>query len=406
MVQPLQQLLRHRKVLLLQGPMGRFFKKLADWLDQHGIEYQKINFNGGDALFFGGPQALAYRGTLDEFSGWLAGHMTAQGFEAVLCFGDCRLYHQSAKQVCQQLGRPFFVFEEGYLRPDYITFEQGGVNAFSPLRHQWPQVPVYPASKPRPVHSRFMLMVVSACLYYLAWILLSWRFPHYQHHRQLTPRQELLAWLTSAWRRLVFRRPDQQAMQQILRDWDGQYFIMALQVHNDSQVRVHSDYQDVVEFIQEGMASFARSAPAQARLVIKHHPMDRGYRNYRTLIAREAERLGLQSRVHYVCDVHLPSLIKHSLGLVTINSTTGLQALFHHKPVKVMGSALYDVEGLTSGGSLDQFWVQPRQPDMALYQQFRSQLIWMSQLNGSFYGDSPWMRTALRQEAPVRPLQG
>ncbi len=139
MVQPLQQLLRHRKVLLLQGPMGRFFKKLADWLDQHGIEYQKINFNGGDALFFGGPQALAYRGTLDGFSGWLAGHMTAQGFEAVLCFGDCRLYHQSAKQVCQQLGRSFFVFEEGYLRPDYITFEQGGVNAFSPLRHQWPQ---------------------------------------------------------------------------------------------------------------------------------------------------------------------------------------------------------------------------------------------------------------------------
>jgi hypothetical protein len=54
-------------------------------------------------------------------------------------------------------------------------------------------------------------------------------------------------------------------------------------------------------------------------------------------------RLGVERRVRYVCDVHLPSLLKKSLGLITINSTTGLQALFHAKPVKVMGSAIYDI---------------------------------------------------------------
>jgi capsular polysaccharide export protein len=162
-------------------------------------------------------------------------------------------------------------------------------------------------------------------------------------------------------------------------------------VHNDSQVRVHSHYIDVKDFIVETMTSFASHALPMQKLVIKHHPMDRGYRDYRTFIDTTAKKLGIQQRVMYVCDVHLPSLIRGSLGLVTINSTTGLQALFHGKPVKVLGRAIYNLPQLTCQQSLDEFWVHPTAVDRQYYVRFRELLIKNSQLNGSFYGDSPWM---------------
>ena len=42
----------YRRVLLLQGPIGPFFRRLARFLEQHGTDVFKINFNAGDALFY------------------------------------------------------------------------------------------------------------------------------------------------------------------------------------------------------------------------------------------------------------------------------------------------------------------------------------------------------------------
>ena len=42
----------NRRVLLLQGPIGPFFRNLGDDLIQAGATVHKINFNGGDWLFY------------------------------------------------------------------------------------------------------------------------------------------------------------------------------------------------------------------------------------------------------------------------------------------------------------------------------------------------------------------
>src|SRR2546423_12568053 len=44
--------LRAKKVLLLQGPVGPFFRRLAKLLRAAGAADHKGNFNGGDCLFF------------------------------------------------------------------------------------------------------------------------------------------------------------------------------------------------------------------------------------------------------------------------------------------------------------------------------------------------------------------
>ena len=41
-----------KNILLLQGPIGDFFKDLTNWLEQQNKSVYKINFNGGDEYFY------------------------------------------------------------------------------------------------------------------------------------------------------------------------------------------------------------------------------------------------------------------------------------------------------------------------------------------------------------------
>jgi capsule polysaccharide modification protein KpsS len=143
------------------------------------------------------------------------------------------------------------------------------------------------------------------------------------------------------------------------------------------------------DFIDEVLRSFSEHAPTDTLLVFKHHPLDRPYSDYTRLIAQRAREFGLSERVHYIHDQHLPTLLRQARGVVTVNSTTGLQALFHGTPVITLGEAVYDVGGLVYGGELDQFWHDPGTVDAALFQAFRNHLVTETQLNASFYADTP-----------------
>lgn len=50
---------RGRNVLLLQGPVGPFFSRLAHDLELAGASVHKVNFNAGDSLFYGGVPFLS-----------------------------------------------------------------------------------------------------------------------------------------------------------------------------------------------------------------------------------------------------------------------------------------------------------------------------------------------------------
>jgi hypothetical protein len=148
---------------------------------------------------------------------------------------------------------------------------------------------------------------------------------------------------------------------------------------------VHSQYRRVSHFIRQVISSFATEAPANCHLVFKHHPLDRGFRNHGPLIRKLAEQHGVVNRVHYVHDLHLPTLLQHALGTVVINSTVGLSSLVHGTPVKTTGKAVYDLPGLTHQGPLSSFWHNPEPIDQRLHRNFRRYLIAQTQINGSFY---------------------
>ena len=70
---------------------------------------------------------------------------------------------------------------------------------------------------------------------------------------------------------------------QLTGPWSGSYFLFPLQVYCDAQLE-HSPFASMEEAIHQVLSSFAVHAPADARLVIKHHPMDRPYREYGAML--------------------------------------------------------------------------------------------------------------------------
>ena len=398
-------LLQHRRVLLLQGPMGWFFDRLARSLAASGQQVHKVHFNGGDAAFYRQPHAVPFTGTDDGWPLWLAQYVRDNQIQAVVVFGQMRPMHRAAKRVADELGCAYYVFEEGYLRPDYVTLERNGVNAYSGM----PRDPAFYRAHPRiradqlaqPTGQRFRAMAWAAMRYSLACGLMWPRYRHHCYHRPIHPLTEACRWLRGGVRKLVYAWRERHMLDRLTGSaMTGRWFLVPLQVHNDSQVRFHSGFDSVEGFIGEVLASFAAHADAGAHLVFKHHPMDRAYTDYAGSIAWHARQLGVAARVHYVHDLHLPTLIRHAKGLVTINSTAGLQSLFHETPVVALGQCFYAIEGLTHQGGLQSFWRAPTPVDKDLYWRFRAYLTEHTQLNASFYARMPGLDRLPQQPAP------
>lgn len=375
-----------KRVLLLQGPVGPFFARLAQDLRQEGAVVFKVNFNAGDWLFY--PRgAFNYRGTVQDWPNWFDELIRELDIDVIYLFGDCRPVHQAAHFIATGYGLEIGVFEEGYVRPDYVTLERFGVNAHS-RRSRDPDH--YSAEavvrKKLAVGNAYWPMVWSGFCYGLAGSFGKPWFRHYQHHRALNL-LEVLPWVRSVWRKQWFRWSERGVQRALTHGHSHRFFLVPLQVFNDAQITEHADFDDIEHFIESTLQSFAQHAPTDTLLVFKHHPMDRGYRDYSKLIRLAAKATNMCARVLYIHDQHLPTLLDHVRGVVVVNSTVGMSALHHGAPTKVCGRALYDLPGLTYQGSLEKFWMSATEaiPNRNLYQRFTAHLIAQTQLNGSFY---------------------
>ncbi len=391
----MNNLLAGKRYLLLQGPMGPFFSDLARWLESKGREATNVVFNGGDRFYCRERPVLHYSGAPAQFAHWLKEVWHTYPFDTIVCFGDCRPLHQAARRWAHAKGLRFLAFEEGYLRPHFITLEEGGVNAYSSLPRDpdfYRHLPDMPPRIIHPLKPSTRLRYWHAAWYYLiAWYHRR-SYPNYKHHKSFSPWYEMRCWIR-AWRRKHwYAFKERHVLTRLQTQLDNRFYLAILQVYNDSQIRHHSPYDDVRDYINDVMYSFSTKAPATKFLVFKHHPMDRGHRLYGPLIKQLSLKYGVQNRVLYVHDLPMPEMFKHAKAVVTINSTAGLSALIHHKSLKVMGNALYDIKGLTYQGHLHQFWTAGFKPDVKLLNQFRGYLLETTQINAVFYGNS-WVLT-------------
>lgn len=383
--------------LLLQGPAGPFMRRLAIDLRNAGIAVTKVNFHAGDALFFRGKDAVAFRGSRAEWPAFVRNLMRERRIDGIFLFGDCRPLHKIAIEAARERRARVWVFEEGYLRPHWITLEQDGVNGYSRM----PKDPAFYKSlqlcdppPPTSTGPAFAYACWYSTLNALAFTHLNSGFPHYEHHRNLNAWFQTFVWVRNVFRKQYYQRRERPIARRFAGELARRYWFVPLQVHCDFQL-VHSPYTDVLEFVDEVASVFARHADPSHHIVFKHHPMDRPYRDYSRHFRKLARTYALDDRLHYVHDVDLSTTIRNALGTITINSTVGLLSIEHGVPVKVMGTAVYDMPGLTFQGTLRDFLVTPGAPDPDLFQAFRRYLLNTNQINGSFYRRLPGRGTAL-----------
>ena len=378
-----------RSFLFLQGMATQFFAKLGAALAKTGHDVHRINFNGGDKLFWLRSGSVDFRGDLKAWPQFLEERLAEWGVTDIILFGDCRPLHREAVRVASLRGIQVFVVDEGYIRPNWVTMELGGVNGNSPLprdpdwyRNAALDTPHWSGGLPAP--GSFQRRAIEDVAYNVASVGLWWRFPSYKTHRPWHPFYEYAGWLKRFARKPSAKRRTARAMKDVLSS-DKPFYLFPLQLDCDSQIRQHSPFGRIKPSIEYVVRSFAQNAPADTLLVIKEHPLDNCLSDWRTLVTEVAASAGVQDRVIYIEGGDLEAMLKKSISVVTVNSTVGLIALARGLSVKTLGDAVYDMPELTFQPSLDQFWTEATPPDAALFDCFRRVVAARTQVNGGFF---------------------
>lgn len=364
-----------RTFLMLQGPPGPFFWDLGRALAAAGAIVLRINLNGGDEHDWPG-EAVCYRGRRANWTLFVDRFLRDRQVTDLVLFGDCRAMHSAAHGIARLRGVRVHVFEEGYIRPDWLTLERDGVNGHSTLERDPVALlamardcPPQAAGGP-PIRAAMRRRVRDSWRYFsrMWWGGASLRYPFYRSHRPGSIVCEGLGWV---WKYQARHRRAQRVEAALGRISGSRYFLFPLQLSSDFQIRIHSPFSSMVQAVDYVLGSFALHAPPDTRLVVKAHPLDARWGGWERLLRRRARRLGLAGRLIHVDGGDLRELAQASLGMVVVNSTAATFALADGVPVIALGRAIYDIAGLTHQGALDGFWTRPVAPDREIWAAFR-----------------------------------
>lgn len=381
-----------RRFLFLQGPHGPFFRQLGDMLRRAGAEVWRVGFNRGDETFWHpAPGFIAYTGPWEDWPEHVDDLLERHAITDLVLYGDARFIHAEAIRVARRRNVTVHVFEEGYLRPYWVTYERDGANGNSrlmsksvaemraELRSVDTELPPAPARWGDMRQHMFY-----GALYHYFVLVRNGRYRNFRPHRDISVRAEfalylrriLLSPLVIAERFIATRR---------VRLGGFPYHLVLLQLEHDSSFRAHSPFQSMTEFIDLVIEGFARGAPPHHHLVFKAHPLEDGRAPIRRAIRAAAERTGIADRIHFIRGGKLAALLGAARSVVTVNSTAAQQALWRGLPVRAFGAAVYAKPEFVSTQPIDAFFAEPMRPDTRAYRDFRRYLLETSQIPGGFY---------------------
>ncbi|MEP3345610.1 MAG: capsular biosynthesis protein [Litoreibacter sp.] len=394
---------KDKTFLFLQGPHGPFFYRLGKMLKAAGADIWRVGFNkGDDAFWFSNDSYIPYLGSHDDWEDEFVQIVEAKSVTDLVLYGDTRPIHAKAIERARALGLRIHVFEEGYLRPYWVSYERGGANGHSRLMDMSVgdmrealegldlDLPDAPARWGDMRQHVFYGMV-----YHYFVFLRNWKYRNFRPHRSLSVTKEFQLYLkrlltmpfTALQRRLATLR---------IKHGGFPYHLALLQLEHDSSFQMHSPFDTMTDFLELTIEGFAKGAPAHHHLVLKAHPLEDGRVPLRHEIKRIAKKLGVEHRVHYVRGGKLAGLMNTARSAVTVNSTAAQQVLWRGLPLKVFGEAVYNKPEFVSTQSLPDFFTNPTRPDSRAYRDYRHYLLETSQIPGGFYS-ARGRRQLLRQ---------
>jgi capsular polysaccharide export protein len=372
-----------RHMLFLQGLPGPFFSHLAHVLRAKGHKVSRIHFNAGDALDWRAGSAVSYRGLTQDWPKFLKEFVDHHHVTDIIGFGACRPMHRVAIDLARQQSLGVFMFDEGYLRPHHVTMIWHDHEGRQPvLPSDWSDKMHADLIENHNFKSHFGKRMREAVFYGCAAMIGSARYPYYESHRFYSSIVEMQGWCKRWLRKNRETRASTLALHALnTRD----FFLFPLQLDGDAQLVFRSPFDSMMHAVDHTLASFATHAPRGSHMLIKRHPLDPDIHPWRTRIEKAVAGYQLEGRVHYVERADLDSLIMTCCGVVTVNSSVGLQALAMGRPVHVLGEAVYDVEPLVHNRALEEFWANPTAPVQEHYVKFARALETSCQVNGGFH---------------------
>ncbi len=392
-----------RTFLFLQGPHGPFFARLGDMLKRTGASVWRVGFNAGDALFWRDKDSyIAFNGTQTDWRPTFRNLVAEKGVTDIVIYGDTRPIHAHAVQEAKALGLAVHVFEEGYMRPYWVTYERDGSNGHSRLMHMSVD-DMRTALKNSDMDSALppaswgdmRQHVFYGAVYHGAVLLLNGNYRNFRPHRALSVGQEFKLYL----KRLLLM-PAQAMERRIatsrIRHGGFPYHLALLQLEHDASFQMHSPFTTMTDFLETVTESFAEGAPQHHHLVVKAHPLEDGRAPIQPELKRLAKKYNIEDRVHYVRGGKLAQLLDEARSAVTVNSTAAQQVLWRGIPLKTFGQAVYAKPEFTSTKPLRDFFAGAERPDRKAYADYRRYLLETSQVAGGFYS-ARGRRQLLRQ---------
>jgi capsular polysaccharide export protein len=382
------------RVILLQGPVGPFFKHLQTSLEEHGYDVWRICFNAGDRFFSNKNGRINFYGSSGDWKNWFSDFVVAAEVDRIILFGAERDIHRSARTVAAEAGIELTALEEGYIRPGYITVEQDGNNALSPLAGNLPPdaLKYYEQAEFSAENFKgFRSMCIYGAVYYAIATFFSYGKQRQLMHRRFAAGPELFYWMRNGWRRLLRQNRNFVKIEHLLEHHDANYYLVPLQVAADTQMQDAALGWNLLRLVSSTLKSFAQHAPAESRLVFKVHPLERGHCGSQPLIFQTARAFGVEDRVDIIDTGSLGLLARHAAGMITINSTSGLSAIFHGIPLLVVGNAFYAHPDLVICGrgepDFDAFWTSRHVAAPSLRQAYLNWVRHEALMEGDFYAE-------------------
>ncbi|WP_397541266.1 capsule biosynthesis protein [Roseovarius salis] len=392
-----------RVFLFLQGPHGPFFYRLGRLLRRAGAQVWRVGFNAGDRAFWpDGKGYIPYTSSADDWPERFGDIVAAKGVTDLVLYGDTRPIHAEAVRIAKSRGIQVHVFEEGYMRPYWVTYERGGTNgnsrlmemSVSRMRNALENSDMDTALPPASWGDMRQHVFYGAA-YHGCVLLFNHGYRTFRPHRALTVRQEFALYI----QRLLLM-PAQAVERRLatlrIRHGGFPYHLALLQLEHDASFQAHSPFSSMTEFLETVVEGFAAGAPRHHHLVVKAHPLEDGRVPLRRELRRLAATHGVSGRVHFVRGGKLAQLLDEARSAVTVNSTAAQQVLWRGIPLKTFGDAVYAKPEFVSTKPLADFFAQAERPDRKAYADYRRYLLETSQIAGGFYSVSG-RRQLLRQ---------
>ncbi len=394
---------RNRNFLMLQGPHGPFFHQLGKMLRAAGAAVWRVGFNKGDENFwFDAASYIRFDAPAADWPARIAALLAEKGITDLVLYGDTRPIHAQAILAARAAGVIVHVFEEGYLRPYWVTYERGGANGHSRLmdmgltemRAALAQSEIeFPEAPPRWGDMR--QHVFYGALYHFFVMMRNGPYRNFTPHRGISVFGEFRLYL----RRLLLmplHKAERALATARVRLSGHPIHLVLMQLEHDASFRMHSPFASQTEFIDLVAAGFAEGAPRHHHLVFKAHPLEDGRAPVVQAIHAATQRFGLQGRVHFIRGGKLAALLAQARSAVTVNSTAAQQVLWRGLPLKAFGRAVFDKPEFVSAQPLPEFYAAPARPDTRAYRDYRHYLLETSQIPGGFYS-ARGRRILLRQ---------